>query len=378
MRRAGVGIAGAAAVVAAVLASCSPVSGPGWRQVGLAAQAAPSSLAVVGEDLLIGGVDAAGPSPFLVRVDPGGRQEAIALTPDQGYARVADLVSLSPAGTGLLALGVARGGAHGNQRWTAWQGPAAGPVRDHQQDFMTFGGHEAGPLLGIVRVGDRPVVVGSRGGASGFYAALWTLSGTTWTRQPTSDPSLVSSPDRVLSFRAAAVAGGELVIAGAEVGLAGAVRQAPVLWAGTVEGAWRTVPLAIPGELATATGLAQATSVACGTPAACWVAGWVRGRPVVWEVDLVASTSQATVLEGSGGSATDPVAVLGLVGEEPVVFTNADQPLVTWRCGGQWRTAPAPGGRASAVAAVAGRVYVVAGDDSVRGLWEAVLDPSAC
>ena len=366
----------AAGLAACLVAACSPSAEPGWRQVGLPQGAGASSLATSGPDLLVGGA-LGGARPLLLRVDATGGVHEVALSPSGGYAATADLVALSPQAPELLALGVARGGAHGNQRWTSWQGPLAGPVPDHDQPFATFGGHEAGPLLGIVRPGGRPVVVGSRAGTTGFDAALWTLDGTLWHRHAGTDPQLVSSPDRVLTFRAAAASGDFVLIAGAETGLAGTVRQLPMVWAGSLDGAWRAIPLPVPEELSGATGLAQATSLACDA-AACWAAGWARGRPVAWQLDLAAGAARAFLLEGEGGSATDPLAVVALVDGIPAVLPDARERLVAWRCGEGWRTAAGPPGRVAAAIGRGDRLYVVVGEDGAGTLWEGRLDTSAC
>lgn len=376
-------VATATAIMVALVAACAaptPAPAPVWQQVRLPGGVLPSSLAVAGDRLLVGGFDPTATAPALLQLGPDGAAELLDLAPEQEYAQVADLVALSPAAGSVIALGVARGGAHGNQRWTTWDGRLDGVISDHQQGFWTFGGHEAGPLLAVLRPGGEPVIVGSRGVEAGFAAALWTSRGTTWTRQPALDPQLVSGPDRVLSFRAAAASGRTILIAGAEIGLAGGVRQSPVAWLGSVAGPWRTVQLPLPDEPGSATGLAQASSAACGSGegSPCWVAGWVRGQPVVWEVDPVAATAQATLLPGAGGSGTDPTSVVGLLGTVPVVLTNADEPALAWRCGGSWRTAAAPAGDASALASLGQRLYAVTGEADGRRLWQTELDTLGC
>jgi hypothetical protein len=219
------------------------------------------------------------------------------------------------------------------------------------------------------------VVVGSRAGTAGFDAVLWTLIGARWNREPAVDPVLRSRPDRVLTFRAASGSGDLVLIAGAETGLAGGVLQQPMLWSGRLAGSWQVLPLELPGQLATATGLAQATAVTCGG-GDCWAAGWVRGSPVVWQVDLAAGSSRGNVLPGGGGKATDPLALVALAGDVPVVVADTDPPVTARLCEGQWRTAPAPPGRTTALAAVGDRVYAVAATDGGASLWRA--DAAGC
>ncbi len=355
-------------LAAAVLAGCASVPGPVWQEVSLPAGVRPASLAALGDDLLVGGQRPSGAGPYLGRLDASGRLRPVELVASGGYAAAADLVLLSPDGANLRALGVARGGAHGNQRWTFWQGPVEGPVRDVEQPFSTFGGHEAGPLLGIVGDPGHPVVVGSRAGIAGFDAALWTLNGSRWSREPALDPVLRSNPDRALTFRAAGSRGDLVLIAGAETGLAGEVLQQPMLWSGRLAGTWRALPLELPEQLATATGLAQATAVTCGS-ADCWAAGRVRGSPVVWQVDPAAGRSRGSVLPGGGGKATDPLVLVALAGDTPVVVADTEPPIAAWLCDGQWRTSPAPPGRTTALAAVGDRLYALTTSQVGASLW---------
>lgn len=369
-----------AAVLAACLiggaTGCARAPEPAWRRTELPTGFRPSSLAEVDGRLLVGGQHAGSAAPGLLLVDPDGVVTQLALQPGQGYAQVAELVAVSPSEAAVVALGVARGGAHGNERWTSWEGPLAGPVREQPQDFWTFGGHEAGPLLGVVRPDGRTVIVGSRAGEFGFDAAWWTADATTWRRQP-SGLGPRSTPEQALIVRAAAASGGSIVIVGAGIDLAGQVRQSPLLWVGSVDGPWQTVPLTVPGELSDATGLAQASAVACHL-AVCWAGGWVHGRPVVWEVDVNAATVRPVVLAGERDAGADPVVALGFVAGSPVAFPNGLDAGFAWRCRGEWVTAAGPAGLVSAVAGVGSRIYAVTEDADGRSLWQRDLDPLDC
>ena len=102
------------------------------------------------------------------------------------------------------------------------------------------------------------------------------------------DPSLVSSPDRVVSFTALDRLGDRLVVAGDEVGpRRRASTSSPRCGWGRRKDRGRRRCCRSPRP---ATGVRASCpgrpSVACADGAGCWVAGWVRGRPVVWAVAI--------------------------------------------------------------------------------------------
>lgn len=381
-----------AGVVASLLAGCttatpppgsasaSPAAGtasaapsPAWTPVALPDGVRATSLASAGDDLLVGGVrgaDAAGSgqtpedaAPSLLVVRGQSVDGTFALRPADPYAGVADLVSVDVEGDEVFAIGTAVGGAHANPRRTVWDGPlAARRLTSRPQEFFTFGGHDAGTLLGTTVVGGTAVIVGSRVGATGLYGLLWTRKAHTWT--PQEPPAeLTSTPDREFSFLAFARLGSRLVVTGDELGLAGGLNQAPAAFVGGVDGGWRELLLPVPSTLERVAGqLSRATSVAC-PPAGetCWAAGWVRGRPLAWPVAVPSATAgEAVVLPGEAPAGTDAAALVTIVAGRPLVLTNAATPTAQVGCPDGWRTLASPTRPVTALAAAGDGVYAVA------------------
>jgi hypothetical protein len=322
----------------------------------------PAAVSVAGDTVLVAGTTRDGRSPALDRIVDG-IAAAVELRPREPYAQDARLSAVTGDDTGVYLIGARTGGAHGNTRWTVWDGAANGPVTSRPQEFFTFGGQDAGPLLGTVVVGGRPVIVGSRGGLHGFGAALYTRSGTTW-RPATVDGTLRSGPTRILGFSAVAALGSRLLIAGDVVDTTAGVRQYPVVFVGSLDGPWQMITLPVPPEVGGGH-LSRATSVSCDAGhQVCWVAGWSGGRPMVWAV-AVTDEPTAVVLEAHGLAGEeppgmDPVAVVTTMADVPVVLTNAAVPQAVIGCPAGWRTSAAPGDVAAAVTHD-GVLFVVSG-----------------
>jgi len=320
----------------------------------------PAALAAVASDLVVAGTDATGEAPAVV-LQAGG---TVPLVPSEPYAASARIVSAASAGGVLYLIGGRAGGAHGNTRWTVWDGPVTGPVTSRQQEFFTFGGQDAGPLLGSVIVDGRPIIVGSRGGAAGPNAALYAADGEIWHQLDTPS-ALQSASGRVLGFTAVTSAGSTIVIVGDSVQATDAgVVQTPALFYGTVGGEWRRIDLPVPTQ---APGLRHATAVAC-TAATCWVAGWAK-NPIVWEVSLRDGVvGPTTAFTGDVAGADDPSALLTIVDGRPLVVTNAATPSAEVLCADGWSSVPSPA-QATAIAALGSDAYVVTGDR----LWRATV-----
>ena len=366
----------AAALAAAALVVAGCTTAVPWRPVELPAGFLPASLAAAGDGLLVGGHSSTGPG--LVRVTGVTAGTSFSLEPREPAATDADLIWVTADGDDVYAVGRWFGGAHSNPRLTMWDGTASSNQLTHRpQEFFTFGGHDAGNLLGIEVLGGRALAFGLRTGTTGIEGVVWTRAGQTWTRHVDLDPSLVSSPDRVVGFTALGRLGDRLVVAGDELGLAGGLNQQPSVWVGTPEGPWTQKLLPIPAELAPVAGqLSRATSVACDDAAGCWVTGWVRGRPVVWAVGIAAegevTVGQAAVLPGTPAPGVDPEALITLVAGRPVVLTGAAAPTLQLGCPDGWRSLAAPTGTATVLHAAAGGLYAITGDGLQR------LDPPRC
>ncbi|MGC3994395.1 MAG: hypothetical protein QM779_09860 [Propionicimonas sp.] len=369
----------AAAVALAVLAGCS-TGGPepgarGWDRVTLPDGVRIASLAADADTLLAGGsvgsgADGSGQTsadtaPRLFVIEAGGVSAEVPLTPADPNAATASLVALTASGRRVYAIGKMVAGAHSNPRLTVWDGSAAEGLTSRPQEFFTFGGHDAGPLLGTVVVDRAPVIFGSRTSTTGTVGLLWTRKRETWTPQDPV-PALTSSADRELGFTALAQLGGRLVVAGDEVGLQGGLTQLPAIFVGAVRGPWDEVLLPVPGDLAAVAGqLSRATSISClGTGSSCWVAGWVRGHPVVWPVTIGDDPAPGApiVLAGEPAADADPVAVATTSSGRAVVFTNAATPSLYLGCPDAWRNLGTPPAAVSAAVVVGHDLYAVAGD----------------
>lgn len=370
----------AAAIAAAMLAAagCTVSAGatPAWQRVVLPPNVRAASLASGGDTVLLGG-QAEG-HPVLLRIDGLKTGATVALDPREPPAADADLISVTIDGDYLFAIGRWFGGAHSNPRLTMWDGTISTNVlTSRPQAFFTFGGHDAGNLLGIEVIAGRPVIFGLRSETTGIEGVVWTRSGKTWTKHVRLDPTLVSSPDRVVSFTALDRLGDHLVVVGDEVSLAGGLTQRPSIWVGSPDGPWTQALLQLPADLPPVAGqLSRATSVACADGAGCWVAGWVRGRPVVWGIDIGIDGSitprQPTVLFGTPPSGADPIALVDLVADRPVVLTGAGEASLQLGCPDGWHALPAPTGTATVLQAATAGLYAI----TVDGLQR--LEPPRC
>jgi hypothetical protein len=341
----------------AATSAWTPVETGGLRPVALAAS---------GDGLLVAGATDSGPA--LLRLGTGG-PVTFDLAPAEPYAAQATLVAVSATATAVDAIGTVVGGAHGNPRWTIWDGTTSPPeLASHPQEFFTFGGHDAGPLLAVLETPSGPAILGSRTTNTGSRAVLYTRSGTTWSPRPSPD-ALTSTADVQLGFSSAATSGERTLVAGDELLLANGLEQRPVIWLGGPRDDWRRIELPTGGIAGS--GLSRATSVACGHDT-CWVAGWVRGHPVGWSLDIATATpTLMAVLPGDPPPGNDPAALIAVVSGRPVVATNAAAPSVQLDCPQGWRALPSPG-RVSALVAVGGQLYAIADGALTR------LDAPAC
>lgn len=353
-------------LVAATLSGCA-AEAPTWRAVdsdGLSAK----NVVAVDDDLLV--VGERGNAPALDRIRANGHRESFRLVPHEPYARTASLQSTANLGDRLTAIGVQTGGAHSNPRWTVWQGTlSSGELTNHPQSFFTFGGHDAGPLLGVASLDGQPVIIGSRTTATGSRLAVYTVSGTRWSAPTTSPAAVSSNPTRELGFSAVANAGALLVIAGDDLSLTDGLQQRPAIWVGTDTQHWTEVALPLSH---TGAGLALATDVAC-TATTCWVVGWVHGTATAWQVtlgtDASATVAAPATFPGQARDDTSPTARVALSNGRPVVAVNNTPPSLSYACrDGSWRTWSTPG-EVSAVAATSTGVAII----SAAQLWETTL-----
>ena len=349
--------------VTLMLSACSarpdtPEKLDGWHQLALPDGMVPSTLVQGGNALFIGGslVTGGATSPALATMPIDGTESVpsrVRLVPATPYGQVAELTSVATHEEAIVALGAAHGGAHANVRWTVWTGTRAGLV-DRPQTFETFGGWNAGTLLGAAVDGRGPLVIGTWQGAHGLDGAVWRADGERWVRRP-SPPTLRNTATRQVSPRFVDQQDdGSVTVSGSLLDLSNGVRQSAATWR-DVNGAWSLTPLPDPGQRS------EAWSTACAQT--CRSAGIRDGRLAVWSADALADLPDLPAED------TDAAKVL----------LSADRVIVTASLGGAgrllvgdagtWRVYTSPDGALQSAALIGSRLYLVVGKDAARQLW---------
>ncbi|WP_326569751.1 hypothetical protein VSH64_01460 [Amycolatopsis rhabdoformis] len=220
----------------------------------------------------------------------------VPLRPATGYGRQAELTLPAAAGSRLLALGSAFGGAHANPRPTIWTGTVAGGLTEHEQPVELLGGERAVTTSGAAASASGFVLTGQwdhRTGGVG--AAAWTsVDGVAWTLAE--DPALLSTSEGQTRLLAA-TGGGPGFVAAGDVRSGLLVR--PAVWTSADGSAWTRVDLPSPAASATVWRVtcAAADCTAVGTTGeqrlACWTGqAWTAfaGGPVVPPAQLLEVT----------------------------------------------------------------------------------------
>lgn len=371
-----------AALPAGLLAACSPPigdTGPqpselaGWLPVELPEEFRPGSLAADGATLWVGGRTVDPREPRLARLDAAGadptRVASIPLRPVSPYAKNAELVSLAVQGDEVSALGGVRDGAHSNVRWSVWSGTARG-LQEFPQGFNTFGGPEAGDLVGIVHPETSPdagpVIVGTWSSRHGLDAASWLRRGHRWDRQPASGTVLASSATEQTSPRAAISYGSQVVVLGSVLELGPDIRQAATVWtwpSRTQRWARAVLPDAGRGS--------EALAASCNTDT-CWVFGQVDEQAAAWVTDS-GDRHRVPDLPASGLRATDGAAAFRVAGHVGAIFSDGIGGRLLLQTDRGWRLFSTPAGSVGPAVAVGNRIYVVVEDGERSRLWSCDL-----
>ncbi|GAA2968330.1 hypothetical protein [Actinokineospora diospyrosa] len=238
---------------------------------------APVTLTPSGGALLIGlHRDGQPVVPALVRRDASGAVTEIPTTTATPYGKLARWTQIATDGTRLFAVGGERGGAHGNVRWSVWDGALAG-LTEKRQAFSTFGGYGAGDLVGVVITPAGPVVLGGWDNPNGgFDVATWLPSGDDWIRQPSAGTALEASREALPFPIAATPLGDGIMIVGWQFADG---REQPVAWRSkSGNTGWTKTPLPAPP---TAHGAAM--SVSCSA-AECVAAGRLDSTLALWRL----------------------------------------------------------------------------------------------
>lgn len=330
-----------------------------WQRVDLPSRVEPVTLTALTDGVLVGGYSSARPNPRLFTLRAG-MLSAVTLEPTSPYAFEARWLSVAVHGEDVVAVGGARGGAHGNVRWTVWSGSTSRVV-ELPQPFGVFGGWGAGDLSGVAFAGAVPVISGAWASErTGNDISLWRLSGQRWSRRLSTGTPLASTPQTLMSARSMTSTGAGLALSGSVTDLrAGSIRSAPALWtAPGADGPWTLVRLPASG------GVAEAHAARC-QQSVCLVVGEDDGRLGVWQVGDGAATSLAPppIVVGPKVSLPPPVS---LAGAEALAVPG----WLLVRGARGWVKRPGPQGTPTAAAAVGDAVYVVTTDTTgAPRLW---------
>lgn len=277
----------APAAVALTVAGMSGCAGSdaAWGRVELAGDGEIVALATVADGMLVGRYDTLAQTRSSVqKIDRAtGSVRPALLVQGAGYAAEARLVSISGHEGQIVALGTARGGAHGNPRWTVWAGDANG-LREQPQTFETFGGWDAGGLASSAYGRGGPILVGSWRAQSepGFDICVWRLEGDRWVRLIDPDPASRATRTRQSSVTAVTTAAGGYVAIGSTTVLGTRSRSLPTAWfANRPVGPWHEIPLPSSGGHE----IAQANAISCMAEH-CAIAGRNGADVVAWRLTL--------------------------------------------------------------------------------------------
>ncbi|CAN7428785.1 hypothetical protein [Knoellia sp. LjRoot47] len=373
------GLVGVAVGAVALLGACTsaPTTSPrtpttsaatlDWIRVDLPGGLEPVTLVTSPAGVVVGAYGPGRPHPHLLAGPGATSLREVPLTPRSPYAFEGRWLQLATDGDRIDAVAGARGGAHGNYRWTTWTGTAAG-VEEQEQPFGVFGSYGAGDLAGIAYAGRSPVVLGAwQSERTGMDVATWNRTGDRWARVPSTGTPLASTPQELADARVVTTRGEGLLLGGSVTHLApGSVEVAPVVWSAPgPSGPWTRVGLPRTGN----SGTAEVQGARC-TGARCLLTGVTDGRLSVWKVEAgtqgeVDGIPSVEIHEN--GSVLSPVT---LGGSDVVVAPTASGSTVLRHDGASWTTAQGPAGTPTSVAALGDELWVVM--DDARGsttLW---------
>jgi hypothetical protein len=326
--------------------------------------ATPVVLAADGDALVIGvRRDGQATKPGLLRRGADGALTEIPVRGASPYGLLATWKSVDVEAGRIVAVGGELGGAHGNVRWSVWDGTASG-VAEKPQGFSTFGGYGAGDLTAAVITPVGPALVGSWNSEQvGLDVATWTAEGDTWTRRSSAGTALESTQAALGFAMAASPLGQGVLVAGWQLA---DDRLMPVVWrSASGVGEWTKAALPDTGSTASAISLACQGST-------CAVAGQVDGKLAVWR--LIDGTW--TRLPGAPPIAVgdkDPLAAPVEIGLRVVqVVSEGGRVKIARADGGNWTVldAEGPTGTVTAAMTLGDTLFVLAGPDAEhQSLW---------
>ena len=340
-----------------------------WERVDLPDDLVPLTLATSNGAVVVGAMGPSRPRPHLLIGFEPESLRSIPLTPRSPYAFEARWLQIATHGDRIDAIAGARGGAHGNYRWSTWSGDAQG-VGEQEQPFGVFGSYGAGDLAGIAYAGDAPLVLGAwQSDQTGMDVATWNRTGQRWARVPSTGTPLASTPQGLADARVITSRGDGVLLGGSVTHLApGSVEVEAVVWSAPgPSGPWARVGLPRAGG----SGTSEVQGARC-TGDRCLLTGVSDGHLSVWQVDAGSQRELAgipAVAIPENGSVPSPVI---LDGNDLVVAPTAQGSTVLRRDAESWSTARGPSGTPTSVVAHGDELWVVTSDaHGSTTLWRA-------
>lgn len=333
-----------------------------WTQVELAEGFNPSVVAPApGDAVLIGGdADAAGrrgaPSLLLVRNDGVGLPTQTQAKSYYGRRAEWGGLAIDPQTTMVFGFGGRRGGAHTNVRWTAWAGPIRGQVSEQTQTFETFGGPQAGEIVGVLVADGQARLVGSwQGERNGLDIAVWSLHDDVWTRGSSAGTALASTESVQNSAQAAAARGKGAAIVGTITTFRdGHVTTKPGLWTSpSPDGPWTRVEIPAPDS-----SVGQGQAITCDSDGNCLILGVEGGILRGWTLSPDGAIADADVPRLPIDSPDGLAAPWGSAGHRVAAVPSGDGgSVVLVQTGDSWREFTGGPGTPTGVAQLNGTVY---------------------
>lgn len=338
-----------------------------WQRVPLPNGLTPVTLATDGATMLVGAHSTGRPHPRILSGTSTNSLRELPLTPHSPYAFEGRWFQIIARDGHIDAIAGARGGAHGNYRWTTWTGSKAG-VAEQEQPFGVFGSYGAGDLAGMAYAGGSPVILGAwQSQRTGLDIATWTRTGARWARQPSTGTPLGSTAEELEGATAITAGGDGVVLSGSVTHLEhGSVRVTPAVWTSPdADGPWTRVDLPLvasaPGSI-----IAEAHAATC-TPHQCLISGVTRGRFTFWEVGGNTASQPPGIPDLEVTPNASVLAPISLDGRDLFVVPSGDGTTVLQRNGEKWSVGAGPDGTPVSAAVHGDELWVVTTDGQDTG-----------
>lgn len=351
------------AVCAALLAGCGGRDAA-WEPVPLPGPGRVVTLTGTPGGLLVGRYDEAATERASIRlVQADGTSRPVEMDTRWEWAgREAELLSVASTDGRTVALGGHRAGAHGNVRWTVWSGDTHRVVEQPQR-FETFGGWDAGGLVGTAIGPAGPLILGSWVSPSkrGHDVAVWTRSRDRWAQPATVSTALAATTDRQPSPGAVTALPVGYLAVGWVTELEPQIRDVAVLWTATTpRGPWREMRLPADGA-----SVARPSAVSC-VDDHCAVAGRRDDDVVLWRVGLTGGrptqiAAPTTITAGTLRTQSPSIAVVAGAVDTLAHSEGGSTRVVRWVGTGASEDLP---GRLTAMAPEPGGRIVIATTDA--------------